>query len=339
VSLEELDNRDFAETDPRAFLKKYNNRVIFDEVQRVPSLLSYIQGAVDQSQSLGQFVLTGSHQLLLREGISQSLAGRTSILNLLPLSISEMKKGGFSFENHIDYIFNGFLPRIYDQGQRPKVAYSAYYQTYVERDVRQLIALKDAALFDKFMRLLAGRVGQLFNAQSLANDVGVDGKTIANWLSILEASFIIFKLPQYFENFGKRVIKSPKYYFTDTGLLCFLLGIESTEQVERDPLVGNLFENLIVMEVLKNRFNQGLPSNIYFFRDAKGNEVDIIQPKGRQLSGFEVKSSSTWHNHFKKALLKFSDKNVPLAEMKVVYAGSPKTFSDGVSACHFSDFL
>jgi len=225
VSLENPEIREIATEDPKAFLKQYAGKAIFDEIQRTPHLLSYLQGIVDEKKQNGQFVLTGSHQLELRASISQSLAGRTGILHLLPLSISELDEANIQFDYFEDYVFHGFMPRVYDQQQRPHTAYANYYQTYIERDVRQLIRLKDASLFEKFIKLLAGRVGQLINYQSLANDVGVDANTIKHWLSILEASFVVFKLPPYFENFGKRVIKSPKYYFTDTGLLAYLLDI------------------------------------------------------------------------------------------------------------------
>ena len=214
-NLELPENREFAEKDPKAFLKQFKSSVILDEIQRVPHLLSYIQVRVDENQINGEFVLTGSHQLELNEAITQSLAGRAGILKLLPLSISELNNEGIFFNSFEEYAFQGFLPRIYDHHQRPEQAYSNYYQTYVERDVRLLINLKNTSLFEKFIKLLAGRVGQLFDYNSLANDVGVDAKTIRNWLSILEASYIIFKLPPYYENFGKRVVKSPKYYFVD----------------------------------------------------------------------------------------------------------------------------
>ncbi len=335
VNLESPETRKFAIDDPKAFLKQYKNKVIFDEVQRAPHLLSYLQVIVDESKVNGQFVLTGSHQLELKAAITQSLAGRTGILNLLPLSISEMDKAGICFEDSEDYIFNGFLPRIYDQKQRPHTAYANYYQTYIERDVRQLINLKDASLFEKFMKLLAGRVGQLINYQSLSNDVGVDNKTVKQWLSILEASFVVFKLPPYFENFGKRVIKSPKYYFTDTGLLSYLLDIEKPSQVSRDPLVGSLFENLVVIEALKTRFNKGKKSNLYFFRDSHRHEIDLLYKSGRQFTGIEIKSASTWNNSFKKELKRFSEKNIQLSNSYVVYSGESMVFSDGVEVLSF----
>ena len=228
-----------------------------------------------------------------------------------------------------------FFPVYMIRTQRPSTAYANYYQTYIERDVRQIIQLKDASLFDKFMRLLAGRTGQIMNYQSLASDVGVDGKTIKEWLSILEASFVVFKLSPYFENFGKRVIKSPKYYFMDTGLLSYLLGIEKPEQVTRDPLVGQLFENLIILDALKTRYNLGQVPNLYFYRDSHGNEIDLLYANGRDLVGIEVKSSSTFTPHFKKSLLQFSAKQHPLQSSYVVYNGEERQFSDGVKAINF----
>ena len=337
VNLETPDVLNFAQEDPRAFLSTFKNKTIFDEIQRVPQLLSYLQGMVDETGTPGQFVLTGSHQLELRAAISQSLAGRTAILNLLPFSIAELRHAEIILDSFEEYVFTGFMPRIYDPGQRPRVAYANYYQTYVERDVRQIIRLKDASLFDKFMRLLAGRVAQIINYQSLASDVGVDAKTIKEWLSILEASFIVFKLSPYFENFGKRVIKSPKYFFTDTGLLTYLLGIEKPQQVSRDPLVGQLFENLVVLEAMKSRYNKGLEHGLYFYRDSYGTEIDLLRAQGRELIGIEIKSASTFNQDFKKSLLRFSEKQKVLAESYVVYNGPERSFSDGVKAINFQD--
>ncbi len=337
VNLEIPNTRQIAHDDPVALLRKYQGNVIFDEIQRAPQLLSYLQGIVDENKLNGQFVLTGSHQLELRAAITQSLAGRTGILHLLPFSIEELEAVGIRYEAFEEYIFRGFLPRIYDQNQRPHIAYSNYYQTYVERDVRQLVRLKDASQFEKFIKLLAGRIGQLINYQSLASDVGVDAKTIREWLSILEASFLIFKLTPYFENFGKRVMKSPKYYFTDTGLLAFLLGIVNAEQVSRDPLVGQLFENLVVLEALKARYNSGRVENLYFYRDSHGSEIDLLWQSGRKLTGVEIKSASTWNPSFKKTLIRFSDKQHRLHGMNVIYSGEPISFSDGMEVINFHD--
>jgi predicted AAA+ superfamily ATPase len=339
VSLEDPENRQLANDDPKAFLKRFSGKTIFDEVQRTPHLLSYLQGIVDEEGTNGRFVLTGSHQLELRAAITQSLAGRTGILHLLPLSIGELHDAKISFDDFESYIVQGFLPRVYDQHQRPRTAYANYYQTYVEKDVWQLIQLKDVSLFEKFIKLLAGRVGQIINYQSLSNDVGVGAPTIKQWLSILEASFIIFKLPPYYKNFGKRVIKSPKYYFTEIGLLAYLLGIEKNTQVSRDPLVGNIFENLAVIEVLKSRYNQGRNAELYYFRDSNGNEIDLLCKTGDGLVGVEIKSASTWNNSFSKSLTNFSESNEKLAGRIVVYSGSRIDLSSGVQVRSYKDFV
>jgi len=334
-NLEAPETRQLAEDDPRAFLAQFRGRVILDEIQRVPALLSYLQVMVDERRQNGQFVLTGSHQLALREAISQSLAGRTSILHLYPFSIAELRDAGIVFATPWDYIYQGFLPRIYDQNQRPTPAYSNYYQTYVERDVRQLINLRDLAVFEKFIKLLAGRVGQLMDYSSLANDVGVSATAIRQWLSILEASFIVFKLSPYYENFGKRVVKSSKYFFTDTGLLAFLLGIEKPEQVARDPLIGQLFENLVVIECLKSRTNQGKLPGLYFFRDSNGNEVDILFDSGRDLVAIEVKSSATYRQELLKGLNRLRGLAPNIKRSYLVYAGEPFVFSNGITALRY----
>lgn len=336
ANLEDPATREIALEDPVAFLSRYNGRVVVDEVQRVPELLSHIQVAVDNAQENGQFVLTGSHQLSLREAISQSLAGRTAILYLLPFSIDELKSAEIEFARFEDYCFTGFLPRIYEQSQRPTTAYSNYYQTYIERDVRQLIQLKDASLFEKMIKLLAGRIGQAFDYSSLANDVGVDAKTIRHWMSILEASFIIFKLPPYFENFGKRVIKSPKYYFTDVGLLCFLLGIREADQISRDPLIGQIFENLVVIECLKSRYNKGMLPDLYYFRDSKGNEVDLLAQCGRFLKAIEIKSASTFAMKRLQGIRRFTSITDKVEYSYLVYSGDYHQLSDDVSAIHFT---
>lgn len=335
ANLEIPEVRQFATDDPKAFLAQFKNNIILDEIQRAPHLLSYIQSLVDGQKNSGQFVLTGSHQLALREAITQSLAGRTAMLNLYPLSIAELRAADIVMEKAEDYIYQGFLPRIYDQQQRPTPAYSNYYQTYVERDVRQLIQLKNLTLFEKFIKLLAGRVGQILNVSSLANDVGANQNTIQHWLSILEAAFIIFKAAPYFENFGKRVVKAPKYYFMDTGLLAFLLGIESPAQVSRDPLVGQLFENLVVLECLKSQANQGRISQLYFYRDSNGNEVDLLVPFGRQLIAIEAKFSATYNPALLKSLKKLTQITDKIHDAYLVYNGDFFAFSEAITALTF----
>lgn len=336
-NLESPEVRELARSDPKAYLGGFTGPCIIDEIQHVPELLSYIQVRVDQERGNGRFILTGSHQLEVRQAITQSLAGRTAILHLLPLTIRELAGAGIRFDSFADYALHGFLPRIHDQGQRPTIAYSNYYQTYVERDVRQLIQLKDASLFEKLMRLLAGRVGQLLDYSSLANDVGVDAKTIRNWISILEASFLVFRLPPYFENFGKRAIKSPKIYFTDVGLLCFLLGIRTPEQVTRDPLVGGIFENLIVIECLKSRYNRGDPADLWFFRDSNGNEVDLVWREGRALAAAEIKAASTFSVSLLRGLARFRGVVPEFGRGGLIYNGESHDFSDGTAVRNFME--
>jgi hypothetical protein len=336
-NLEVPETREIAKEDPKAYLAGFSGPVIIDEIQRVPHLLSYIQALVDEEGGNGRFVLTGSHQLQLREAIGQSLAGRTAILHLLPLSIAEIRGGGIEFARFEDYCFHGFLPRIHDQRQRPSVAYSNYYQTYVERDVRQLIQLKDASLFEKLMKLLAGRTGQIVDYSSLANDVGVDAKTVRHWMALLEASFVLFKLPPYFENFGKRVIKSPKYYFTDVGLLCYLLGIRAPDQVTRDPLVGAIFENLVVMECVKARLNRGQSADWCFFRDSAGNEVDLILPEANWLRAIEIKSSHTFTGEQLKGLRRMRHLTDRIGPSYLICAGEGRRLSDGVEVLNFRE--
>ncbi len=335
-NLELPDVRAFATLDPNGFLADAGEPLIIDEIQRVPALLSYLQAAVDINQGLGKFVITGSHQLQLREAIGQSLAGRTAILNLLPLSIEELDAAGTTFEHFSDYVFQGFLPRVHDQNQRPATAYANYFQTYVERDVRQLLTLRDATVFEKFLRLLAGRTGQLINMESLGNDTGIDAKTIKHWLSVLEASFIIFKLPPFFENIGKRLVKAPKYYFWEPGLLSFLLDIKNPSQILRDPLVGSLFENLVVVEAMKAITHRGQRPNLHFYRDNHKQEIDLLFKRDGKQVGIEIKSSATLQSSFLKSLNTIDEKVMPLDEKHLVYSGDEtRRYSSGVTARNF----
>lgn len=342
-SLEDPDIRQFAINDPRSFLTDYSHNVIFDEIQRAPELLSYLQGMVDEDNTKGRFILTGSYQLKLRAEVTQSLAGRTALLTLLPLSISELsaikniKTPADSSKSRDELLYHGFFPRVYNDNLNPTRAYSNYYQTYVERDVRQLINLKNVSIFEKFLKLLAGRVGQIVNLNSLSNDVGVSNTTLKEWLSVLEASFIIVKLEPYFENFGKRVIKSPKIYFTDTGLLCYLLDIDSAKTLSRDPLIGQIFENLIVLEAIKTRLNKGLNPNIYFFRDSNGLEVDILFKQGSYLTPVEIKSSATFHKTFSKGIHKFQKLANNAQKGYIVYSGDFTPESGTFSVINFNN--
>lgn len=321
ANLEDPEVRQYATEDPRAFLNKYPEGVILDEIQNTPELLSYIQVIVDEKKQNGQYILTGSHQLSLHSAISQSLAGRTSILRLFPLSIEELKNN--NIELMLDsQIFQGGYPRIYDQKLDATRTYADYYRTYIQRDVRQMINLKDLGLFEKFIKLCAGRIGSVFEASSLANEVGVSSHTINNWLSILEASFIVFRLQPYFENFGKRVIKSPKLYFVDVGLASYLLDIENIKQLSRDPLRGALFENLVILELMKHRENLGMAPNLYFYRDNHKNEVDIIIKYGHELVPIEIKSAETFHSNFIKNIKYYKKINEDRSEKGyVIYNG------------------
>ena len=303
VSLEDPDVRLYAIEDPRGFLNDYRKNVILDEVQRVPQLLSYIQTIVDEDNLKAQFILTGSHQLELGAAIAQSLAGRTARLTLLPLSMNELEQEPTARNEDLNgLLLNGFMPGKYADKIGTARFYCSYFQTYIERDVSLLINLKDSTKFEKFVRLCAGRIGQLLNQASLANDVGVTANTISDWLSVLEASFIIYRLQPYYENIGKRLIKSPKLYFVDTGLAAWLLGIETSKQMQRDPLRGHLFENFVVMELLKYKLNQGKDPRLFFYRDSHGNEVDLVIQEGTDLIPIEIKSSQTWHNSFLKGI-------------------------------------
>ena len=303
-SLEDPDVRLIAQTDPRSFLDGLPHGTILDEIQRGPELLSYIQGRVDREKKSGQFILTGSHQPALQAGISQSLAGRTAVLTLLPFSLSELRHYRKTW-NPFDLVVRGCFPRLHEEKLTHRRFFNGYIQTYVERDLRSLINLKDLRVFQRFLTLLAGRVGQIVNYSSLGNDVGVSSTTIKNWVSILGASFIVFELPPYFENIGKRVIKSPKLYFTDPGLVAYLTGIETPEQAVRDPLRGALFENLVILELLKTRLNRGLVPSLFFYRDTNGNEVDVIIKSGRRLVPVEIKSARTFTEEFLKGISGF----------------------------------
>ncbi len=319
-SLEDPDVRQLALNDPRAFLVKKRG-IILDEIQRAPELLSYIQGIVDSRKTNGEFILTGSQQFELMNSINQSLAGRTALLKLLPFSLTET--GSIKKKYTADeYLLNGFYPGLYDKKIECSTFYKNYFETYIERDLRQIINIKDLRLFRKFVKLCAGRIGQIFSASSIANDVGVSVPTINSWLSILEASYIVFLLEPYHASIGKRLVKSPKIYFYDTGLASWLLGIETTVQMERDPLRGNLFENMVIMDMVKARYNSGKDHNIYFYRDSNGNEVDILFISGGTIVPVEIKSAATFNSEFLKGI-KYIQRILPESEGKghIVYSG------------------
>jgi hypothetical protein len=295
VSLEDPDRRAFAQSDPRGFLAGYPKGALLDEVQRVPELFSYLQGVVDRARKPGLFILTGSQNFLLMQHLSQSLAGRVRLLTLLPLSLAEggtaTPRVGSTDPGH--WIFKGFYPSLYHRHIHPQDWYPSYIQTYLERDVRQIKNIDNLSLFQKFLKLCAARTGQLLNLSSLAVECGVTHNTANSWIGILEASFLVHLLKPYHENFNKRVVKTPKLYFYDTGLACSLLEIEKESQLATHPLRGNLFETLVVSEMVKARLNQGRPTNLYFWRDKTGHEVDVLAVQGENINAVEIKSGST----------------------------------------------
>ncbi len=336
ANLESPDIRQFAIDDPRGFLDQYPDGAILDEIQRAPDLVSYLQPMVDEDQREGLFILTGSQQLEVSNAINQSLAGRTALLKLLPFSIEEIQSV-FSLPDIDSLLYHGFYPRIWDKQLNPTQVLGDYFETYVERDLRQLITIKDLNLFQRFIKLCAGRTGQLLNVSSLANDAGISHTTAGNWLSLLEESYIIFLLQPYYRNISKRLVKSPKLYFYDVGLASFLINIENEKQIARDPLRGNLFENMVVAEALKYRLNQGKRSNLYFYRDSKGNEVDLLMVNGSDLFPIEVKAGMTITRDYFKGLnhfVKIFPEHIPNGT-GLVYAGDESQKRTDVSIVPF----
>lgn len=334
-NLEDPESRALATSDPKEFLHRYRAPLILDEVQRVPDLLSLLQVHVDERPSeKGIFILTGSHQPRLRECISQSLAGRTAILKLLPLSIAELTSANVK-QDRDEWLTRGCLPRLYRDDLPANDLYRNYYETYVERDVRQLIELRNLQAFELFMKLLAGRVGQVLNLHALAGEVGVSSPTLREWLSVLEASFVVFRLPPYYDNFGKRFIKSPKIYFTEPGLAAYLLEIRTPEQMSRDPLLGSLFENLVVTEALKARWNCGLDADLYYFRDQAGFEIDLILSRQRRLFPAEIKAARTFRKEYFKNLEKFASWSESIEAGMLIYAGDQEQVVHGMSLLPF----
>lgn len=332
VNMELPAEREFAQTDPVSFLTRFNSGVVIDEAQYVPQLLSYIQVYSDESGQPGKYILTGSQNFNLLQSVTQSLAGRAAIFNLLPLSISELQQTNRLSNQYEQVIFKGFYPRIYDKNVPVFFFYQSYFQTYIERDVRQIKNIKDLNKFRTLLKLLAGRTGQLLNINALANELGLDNNTVKSWISILEASYIIMQIPPYYKNFGKRLIKSSKIYFHDTGLLCNLLGITTENQVETHYLKGELFENLIMTEILKYFYNQGINKQLYFWRDSNGNEVDIIIENQGKITPVEIKSGRTLNAAFFKALKTFL-KALPgqTHSPVLLYGGSDAHLQQGIN--------
>ena len=319
-SLENLDTRRFALNDPVGFLSGHPEGMILDEVQNTPGLLSYIQGLVDEDPEK-RFILSGSSQFSVIKQITQSLAGRTGVLELLPLSYREVKEMA-DRETLDNILLKGFYPALYADKNIYTLFYPSYVKTYLERDVRDLLQIKDMMQFQTFLRLCAGRIGSLFNASELSGEVGVSANTIKSWLSVLQASYIITLLPPFYENTRKRLTKTPKLYFCDTGLACYLLGIETEQQLARDKMRGHLFENFIVGEALKSRYNRGKESNLYFYRDSNGVEVDLLLKNGSEYTAVEIKSSQTYHPDFETGIRSLSNlMKERLANKIILYAG------------------
>ncbi|MCY4107801.1 MAG: ATP-binding protein [Chloroflexi bacterium] len=337
VNLEAHDQREFAERDPQGFLAQVGMGSILDEIQRVPSLLSYIQVAVDEERANGLFVLTGSQQFRLTNAISQSLAGRTALLRLLPFSLAERRLATPS-DSVDDLLYSGFYPRVFDQSLEPRQAYADYFETYVERDVRQLAEIRNLSSFQRFVRLCAGRVGQLTNLSSLGADAGVSHVTARQWLTLLEASYVVRLLRPYHANIRKRLIKSPKLYFYDVGLACHLLGIEHAQQVTTHPLRGPLFENMVVIEALKHRFNRGRSSNLSFFRDKRGLECDLLFRNGNSFAAIEIKSGATITSDFFSSFGPVSELVPNVSTRAIVYGGRSRQSRSAASVVPLADF-
>ena len=323
ANLEAIDQREFAESDPRGFLAQLGEGAIIDEIQRVPDLLSYLQVIADDRGLNGMYILTGSEQFQLSNAVSQSLAGRTALLRLLPLSLSEHQQT--EARPNIDgMLYSGFYPRIFDQGLEPRDALADYFETYVERDVRRLGGVRNLSSFQRFARLCAGRVGQLLNLSSLGSDIGISHTTAREWLTILEASYIVYLLPPYHANIGKRLTKSPKLYFYDVGLASHLIGIEQSDQINSHPLRGFLFENLVVSEAMKHRFNRGRRPNLSFFRDSSGLECDLLYETSLGTAAIEVKSGATVGSDFFSSLNRVAELVPDISRKAVVYGGNAR---------------
>lgn len=323
ISLEDPDLRNFAQIDPKGFLKTFAENIIFDEIQQVPHLFSYLQTVVDATGKMGQFILSGSQNFHLLQQITQSLAGRVALFKLLPFDFQELSNERLLAEDYVEAMIRGFYPAIFDRQIKPSDFYNNYLQTYVQRDVTQLLNIRDLAQFRNFLVLCASRVGQLLNLSDLAQDCGISQPTAKAWLNILESSYIIFQLQPYFENFSKRIMKSPKIFFYDTGLVCHLLGFKSAQNLNVNVIKGSLFENMIISEFMKQNFHQNQYKDFYFWRDSTGNEIDLLIPSAMQFDIFEIKSSQTINNNFFKGF-KYLQQLAPdkIHKKTLIYAGN-----------------
>ena len=333
-SLKDLNILDYAKNDPIAFLNQTDEGMFIDEIQRCPQLLDYIQGIVDNNPKR-HFALSGSSNFEVMKNLSESLAGRAGVFELLPMSIQEVT-GKVDVDNLNQILYNGLYPSICAKKNIAKFFYPSYVRTYLEKDVRDLLQIKDQIRFTKFLKLCAARIGSLFNASELGAEVGVSSKTISHWLSVLQASYLITLLPPYYENIPKRLVKSPKLYFNDPGLACYLLDIESPQQLDRDKMRGAIFENMIVMEAIKHRYNMGLEGGVFFYRDSNQNEVDLLIKQGGELTAIEVKSSMTYSSSFEKALTQIEGWiKTPISKKAIVYSGDFENTSGNINLINY----
>lgn len=333
-SLKDLNILDYAKNDPIAFLNQTDEGMFIDEIQRCPQLLDYIQGIVDNNPKR-HFALSGSSNFEVMKNLSESLAGRAGVFELLPMSIQEVT-GKVDLDNLNQILYNGLYPSICAKKNIAKFFYPSYVRTYLEKDVRDLLQIKDQIRFTKFLKLCAARIGSLFNASELGAEVGVSSKTISHWLSVLQASYLITLLPPYYENIPKRLVKSPKLYFNDLGLACYLLDIESPQQLDRDKMRGAIFENMIVMEAIKHRYNMGLEGGVFFYRDSNQNEVDLLIKQEGELTAIEVKSSMTYSSSFEKALTQIEGWiKTPISKKAIVYSGDFENTSGNINLINY----
>lgn len=335
-SMKDMHMREFAQNDPMAFLNQTTEGMFLDEIQKAPVLLEYIQGIVDHNPNR-KFLLTGSSNFEVMKGVSESLAGRAGIFELLPMTLGETSVSHEGM-NLSQLLYEGLYPAVAAGKNTTRLFYPSYVRSYIEKDVRDLLKIQDQMQFMRFMKLCAARIGSIFVATELASEVGVDSKTVTRWLSVLQASYLVTLLPPYYENISKRLVKSPKLYFNDTGLACYLLDIESPKQLDRDKMRGALFENMIVSEVLKHRYNQGLEGGVYFYRDSNQNEVDILLKQEGEITAIEVKSSMTYHSSFEKSLRQISDWiETPVTKRIIVYAGDFDNTAGTIQLLNYKD--
>ena len=333
-SLKDLNILDYAKNDPIAFLNQTDEGMFIDEIQRCPQLLDYIQGIVDNNPKR-HFALSGSSNFEVMKNLSESLAGRAGVFELLPMSIQEVT-GKVDLDNLNQILYNGLYPSICAKKNIAKFFYPSYVRTYLEKDVRDLLQMKDQIRFTKFLKLCAARIGSLFNASELGAEVGVSSKTISHWISVLQASYLITLLPPYYENIPKRLVKSPKLYFNDPGLACYLLDIETPQQLDRDKMRGAIFENMIVMEAIKHRYNMGLEGGVFFYRDSNQNEVDILIKQEGELTAIEVKSSMTYSSSFEKTLTQIEGWiKTPISKKAIVYSGDFENSSGDINLINY----